>query len=131
MPTRLALEIGRRDPAALGIVNQKRMRQRADHHRGKQHQRFAMCLGLQVSHDRQLGDVVLQMAHDIFERRVRHFHVGEIEDYAPNGLLPSLMPECWDSRPAGFAVSAHRVVAHIFPLSPWRRRVFARDNSDA
>src|SRR5262245_1389719 len=76
----VTIEIGRSEPAALGVVDEKWMRQHADYDSGKQHERLTMCLGLQESDNCQLGNVILQMAHNIFESRARHFHIGEVED---------------------------------------------------
>ncbi len=89
-----AREVGQRDPSAPGIVDEKRVRQSAHHHRGQQHQRFAVSLRLQESDDRQFGDVVLQMAHDVLERSVRHSYIGKIEDKIPRTDFAGLQRQC-------------------------------------
>ena len=49
-----------------------------------------MLLRLQISYDRQLGNIVLQMAHDILEGGIRHLHIGEVEGDAGRANLTRL-----------------------------------------
>src|SRR5581483_4961233 len=58
-----------------------------------QSKRLAVGLGLEKSDDRQLGDIVFQMPHHVFESRVWHFHVGEIERQLRRAQLALLQSE--------------------------------------
>ena len=79
-PDAPAREIAGRNPAAFGIVDKEWVRHAANDNCGQEHERFAIGFGLQECNYSQFRDVVLQMAHDVFERCVRYFHVGKVED---------------------------------------------------
>ena len=53
-----------------------------------------MSLRLQESDDRQSSDVVLQMAHDILERSVRHSYIGNVEDKIPRTDFADFQRQC-------------------------------------
>ena len=53
----------------------------SEHDRGQQGERLAVCLRDEKGHDRELGDVELQLAHGALEARGRGRDVREIESH--------------------------------------------------
>ena len=106
-------EIARRQRTALAVVDEIRMLKTPEHDGGQQHERLAVRLRDQERHDRQLGDVELQVAHRALEAGRGGFYVGELEldegrlhVATPNGTGDGVVAEQSRHREAiGHAVS--------------------------
>ena len=76
----LALQLGYRDPRALGVVDQAMVLKAArPDDGGNQRKRFSIGFGLQKGDQREFGDVKLQVAHHPLEGPVGHLHLVEIK----------------------------------------------------
>src|SRR6185312_9950959 len=77
----LALEVGRGERAALGIVEDCVVLVAPDHHDRHQHIGLAPLLGLQIGDDGELAEIEARLAHQRLEAFVRHLlrREGEVD----------------------------------------------------
>jgi hypothetical protein len=74
-----AIQLTRRQRAALRVVEDRVVLTSSERRRGQQHVRLAVLESLQIGIQRNFAEVVLQLAHHRLEFREHRLHIGEVE----------------------------------------------------
>ena len=72
-------EIARRERATLGVVHEQRVLKARHDDCRQEHQRLAVSLGHEESHDRQFGDIELELSNHTLEPGAGRIHIRKLQ----------------------------------------------------